>query len=171
MAETGVLQPDARVELLDGEIIDMPPIGPEHGGSSNHLNDLFNELSKKRWLVSVQNSLRLNEHWAPQPDLVLLKRRADFYTKQLPTPGDVFLLVEVAETSLTTDRNKKLPAYGQAGVSEVWILNLVERKLEVYREPHFAGYASQLILRAGDRIAPAAFPDAVIEVADLVQTS
>lgn len=167
MAETGVLKPDARVELLDGEIIDMAPIGPEHGGSMNRLNHLFSILSAKRWIVSTQNSIRLNQSSEPQPDLMLLKPRRDFYSSRLPGPDDVFLLIEVSDATLLLDRNKKLPAYGRAGLPEVWILNLSERKLEVYREPHFSGYGAQTILRAGDRIAPLAFPDAVIEVSEL----
>jgi Uma2 family endonuclease len=169
MAETGVLKPDARVELLDGEIIDMPPIGPSHGGSTNRLNEIFVDLSRKRWLVSAQNSLRLSEHSEPEPDLMLLKRRTDFYTSRLPQPDDVFLLIEIADTSLSLDRNKKLPAYGRAGIPEVWILNLSERKLQVYREPHFAGYASETILREGDKAAPLAFPDAIVDVAELLR--
>ena len=168
MGETGVLKPGARVELLDGEIIDMPPIGPFHSGSSNRLGDLFGRLAKDRWLVSVQNPVRLNTYSEPQPDLMLLKRRADFYRSEHPAPEDVFLLIEVADTSLSLDRTRKLPAYGRAGIPEVWILNLSERKLEIYREPHFAGYASETVLREG-KAAPVAFPDATVDVAELFE--
>jgi Uma2 family endonuclease len=171
MAETGVLKPDARVELLEGEIIDRAPIGPDHGGSTNRLIEIFSRLSGKRWIVSAQNSLSLDEHSEPQPDLMLLKPRPDFYTTRLPEAPDVLLLIEVSDTTLLLDRERKLSAYGRSGIPEVWILNLSERKLEVYREPHFSGYASQTILRAGDKAAPAAFPDAVIEVGELLQQS
>src|SRR5580700_6604780 len=114
MAETGVLRPDARVELLDGEIIDMSPIGPFHGGVVNRLARLFTLLSKNRWLLSSQNPLRLNDHSEPEPDLMLLKPSPDDYTSRHPRPEDVFLLVEVSDASLTTDVEKKLPAYGRA---------------------------------------------------------
>jgi hypothetical protein len=169
MGETGVLRPDARVELLDGEIIDMAPIGSFHGGATNRLVSLFVRLSKGRWIVSAQNPLRLNEHSEPQPDLMLLKPAVDDYTTRHPGPEDVFLLVEVADTSLAFDRAEKLPAYGKAGGREVWIVNLSERTLEVYREPHFSGYASTAILRAGDKAQPLLFPDVAVDVANLLR--
>ena len=163
-----MLKPDARVELLDGKINDMSPIGPFHGGSVNRLIRLFATLSNGRWLVSAQNPVRLDEYSEPQPNLMLLKPVTDDYMTRHPVPEDVFLLIEVAETTLAYDRQEKLPAYARAGISEVWILNLPARTLEVYREPHFAGYASSQFLRAGDDAAPLAFPDARVEVAGLL---
>src|SRR6266700_1636870 len=143
MAETGVLKPGARVELLDGKIIDMLPIGPFHGGSVNRLIRLFSKLSNGRWLVSAQNPVHLDEYSEPQPDLMLLKPEADDYTSRHPRPEDVFLLIEVADTSLDFDREEKLPAYGRTGISEVWILNRPAKVPEAYREPHFSGYGSK----------------------------
>src|SRR2546423_15302130 len=92
MGETGVINPDARVELLDGEIIDMAPIGPFHGGSNKRLIKIFGKLAKDRWLVSANDPVRLGEHSEPQPDLMLLKPSPNFYSKQHPRPDDVFLL-------------------------------------------------------------------------------
>src|SRR6185503_12493440 len=92
MAETGVLKPDARVELLDGKIIDMSPIGPFHGGSVKRLIRLFNKPSAGRWLVSAQDPVHLDDNSEPQPDLMLLKPLADDYTSRHPVPDDVFLL-------------------------------------------------------------------------------
>ena len=169
MAETGVLHPDARVELLNGEIIDMSPIGPFHGGLVNRLVRLFTKNSKSRWIVSAQNPLRLDDHSEPEPDVTLLKPAADDYTSRHPRPDDVFLLIEVSDTTLDYDRTEKLPAYGRAGVAEVWIVNLNETLIEIYREPHFTGYGSKTIVRAGDTIAPLAFPDAVVDVAELLK--
>src|SRR6266508_2524535 len=103
MAETGVLRPDARVELLDGEIIDMSPIGPFHGGVTNYLIEIFTAASKGRWVTAVQNPVRLDDHSEPQPDLVLLKLCPDFYRKRHPQPEEVYLLIEVSESSLATD--------------------------------------------------------------------
>jgi Uma2 family endonuclease len=94
---------------------------------------------------------------------------ADDYSSRHPGPEDVFLLIEASDSTLESDREEKLPAYGRGGIAEVWIVNLVNSTLEVYRDPHFSGYASTQILHKGDRIAPACFPDAVIEVADLMQ--
>ena len=124
MAETGVLRPDARVELFDGRIIDMSPIGPMHGGLVGRLTRLFNKLSKDRWLVWPQNPLNLDDHSEPEPDVMLLKPSADDYTRRHPQPDEVFLPVEISDASLEYDRDEKLPAYGRAGILEVWIVNL-----------------------------------------------
>lgn len=169
MAETGVLRPDARVELLNGEIIDMSPIGPFHGGVTNYLIESFTAASKGRWMTAVQNPVRLDDHSEPQPDLVLLKPSSDFYRKRHPQPEHVYLLIEVSDTSLVTDREEKLPAYGRAGITEVWLVNLNDETIEVYREPHFPGYGSKTILRAGDKAKPQAFPDVAVDVAELLK--
>ena len=167
MAETGVLKPDARVELLDGQIIDMSPIGPFHGDVTTYLTEIFAAASKGRWRTRVQNSLRLDEHSEPQPDLVLAKPIA--YRQRHPGPEEAFLLIEVADTSLETDQEEKLPAYGRAGVAEVWIVNLNELTVEIYREPNFTGYGSKTVLRAGDQAKPQAFPDVTVDVAELLK--
>jgi Uma2 family endonuclease len=169
MAEAGVLRPDARVELLDGRIIDMSPIGPLHGGVVNRLNRFFHRYANDRWLQAVQNPLHLEDHSEPQPDLMLLRPAADDYDSRHPTPDEVFLLIEVSDSTLEADRETKLPSYGRAGIAEVWIVNLAEGTLEVYREPHSAGYTSTQILHDGDSVAPARFPDAIIEVAKLLR--
>jgi Uma2 family endonuclease len=169
MAETGVLRPDARVELLNGEIIDMSPIGPFHGGLVNRLIRIYGKLSNGRWQASAQNPLRLDDHSEPEPDFMLLKPSPDDYTSRHPRPDEAFLLVEVADASLDYDLEEKLPAYGHAGVAEVWIVNLRDQSLEVYREPHFTGYGGKTILRAGDTVAPLAFPDAAVDVAELLK--
>jgi Uma2 family endonuclease len=100
---------------------------------------------------------------------MLLKPAADDYTSRHPRPDDVFLLIEVSDTTLDYDRTEKLPAYGRAGVAEVWIVNLNDSTIEAYREPHFTGYGSKTLLRAGDTIAPLAFPDAALDVAELLK--
>ena len=169
MAETGVLKPDAHVELLNGEIIDMSPIGPFHGGVVNYLIEVFTAASKGRWRTTVQNPVHLDDHSEPQPDLMLAKPTPDFYRKRHPQPADVFLLVEISDTSLTTDREDKVPAYGRAGIPEVWIVNLADLTVEVYREPHFTGYGAETILRAGDQANPQAFPDVSVDVAELLK--
>ena len=169
MAETGVLSPDARVELLDGEITDMSPIGPFHGGVTNYLLQIFAATARGRWLVSVQNPVRLDDYSEPQPDLLLLKPAADFYRSRHPQPAEVYLLVEVSDSTLARDLSEKLPAYGRAGIPEVWIVNLHDETLEVYREPHFTGYARRTVLRAGDQAQPLSFPDAAVDVAELLK--
>jgi len=168
MAETGVLKPDARVELLNGEIIDMSPIGPFHGGVVKRLNNFFTRASQDRWLVVVQDPVRLDDHSEPEPDLMLVKNAPDFYTSRHPEPEDVLLLIEVSDTSLEVDRNEKLPAYGHAGIPEVWIINLNDGTVEIHREPHFTGYGSRTILRAGDQAKPQASPEVTVDVSELL---
>jgi Uma2 family endonuclease len=169
MAETGVLRPGQRVELVDGRIIDMSPIGPLHGGVVKRLIRLFECHLQGRWLLSVQDPERLENHSEPQPDLMLLKPAPDDYDSRHPVPEDVFLLIEVSDSTLETDRDVKLPVYARAGIAEFWIVDLVNGALEVYREPQSNGYDSAQILHEGDAAAPAAFPDAVIEVAKLLR--
>ena len=169
MAETGVLRPDARVELLNGEINDMSPIGPFHGGVTNYLLEVFAAASRGRWRTTVQNPVRLDDHSEPQPDIMLLKPAPDYYRRRHPQPEDVFLLVEISDTSLTTDREDKLPAYGRAGIAEVWIVNLADLTVEIYRQPHFTGYAARTVLSAGDHAAPLAFPDVAVAVGELLK--
>jgi Uma2 family endonuclease len=168
MAETGVLPPNARVELLNGEIIDMSPIGPFHGGVTTYLAELFTAAAHRRWQTRVQNPVRLDEASEPQPDIVLARPTPDFYRKRHPQPDDVFLLVEVSDSTIESDHAEKLPAYGRAGIAEVWIVNLNGLTVEVYREPNFTGYGSKTILRAGQQAVPLAFPDAVVDVAELL---
>ena len=171
MAETGVLKPGARVELLNGEIIDMSPVGPLHSSVTKYLNQVLTTAANGRWITQVQDPVHLDDHSEPEPDLALLKPSRDFYRERHPRPDDVHLLIEVSDTTLELDRNEKLPAYGRAGVSEVWIENLIESTIEVYCEPHFTGYASISVLRMGDTARPRAFPDVSVEVASLLKRS
>ena len=169
MANTGLLEPDARVELLDGQIIDMMPIGPFHGGVNKRLVRLFTQHSKGRWTVAVQDPIHLSDHSEPQPDLMLLQPAPDDYIARHPQPEDVFLLIEVADSTLAYDRGTKLSAYGRAGVKEVWIINLPERTIEVYREPHYLGYAVKEVLREGQEAHLQAFLEIGIAVKALLK--
>lgn len=141
MGETGLLGPDARVELLDGEILEMPEIGGPHLACVNRLNRLlvgFAEgLSGERYVVSVQNPLVIGDDGVPLPDLVLLRPREDFYADPPPRAEDVLLLIEVSASSLRFDREVKLPRYasGATGVPEVWIVNLVAEEVELHVGP------------------------------------
>src|SRR5205807_9432891 len=116
-----------------------------------------------------QNPLRLDDHSEPQPDLMLVKPAPDFYRKRHPQPADVFLLVEISDTSLATDREDKLPGYGRAGVDEVWIVNLADLTIGIYREPNFTGYGSKTILHPGDKAIPQCFHDVAVDVAELLK--
>lgn len=169
LAETGGLRPDARVELLDERIIDMSPNGPFHGGVADRPGRLFHRVARDRWLLSVQNPVRLDAYSKLQPDMMLLKPVPDDYIHRHPGLEDVFRLIEAADTTLEPDREEKLPAYGRAGIPEVWIVNLLEHTIEVHRIPGSAGSASRQVWRAGDQGSPAAFPDARMDVGELLQ--
>lgn len=167
MAEAGILRDDQRMELIDGEIKDMMPIGEFHATVVDDLEDLFSEQRQRRFRIRVQNPLKIDEHGLVQPDLILLKRREERSRTEAPGPGDAFLVIEVADSSLAYDKYDKLPRYAQAGIAEVWIVNVPDRQVEVCREPTGLAYGSVAILSSGQSASPAAFPDISIPVAEL----
>ena len=141
MAEAGILGEDDRLELVDGELVEMAPIGSRHLACVVALNHLLVEASEGRWFVSVQNPVRLGERDEPEPDLSLLKGRPDPAAPGPPGPDDLLVVVEVSDTTLSYDRNVKLPLYAAARIPEAWIVDLQDRKVEVYADPG-AGPAS-----------------------------
>ena len=167
MAEAGILREDQRVEVLDGEIKDMLPIGEFHATTVDILNELFGDQRKQRFQLRIQNPLQLDAHSMVQPDVVLLKPRSDHYRSGAPGADDACLVVEVADSSLDYDQHEKLPRYARAGIEEVWIVNVPARQVEVYREPNYLNYASCTILRPGQSASLASFPDISIPVAEL----
>ena len=167
MAEAGILTEDDRVELIDGEVLEMTPIGPQHGGAVNILTAAFAGLTPRTAVLAVQNPLVLADHSEPQPDLMLLRPRDDYYARAHPRPQDVLLLVEVADESRRHDREIKLPRYAAGGVPETWIVDLAAKRVEGHREPARDGYARTTTHAIGESIAPAAFPDAEIAVEKL----
>ena len=154
--------------MLDGQIFDLFPVSPLHAAVTGQIAQPFFEDSEGCCIVSIHNPVRLDEFSEPEPDVALLKYRADYYKTRHPGPEDVFLLIEVADVSLDYDRDK-LPMFGRAGITEVWIVNLVNQTIEVYREPHFTGYRSKANLRAGDKAMPEAFPNIAVDVAALLK--
>lgn len=168
MGAAGILSEDDRVELIEGEIVEMTPIGSRHASCVMRLNQLFSQRLGQRALVSVQNLIRLGERSEPQPDLALLRTRPDFYAQAHPEPRDVLLLVEVAETSGAYDREVKVPLYARAGIGEVWLVGLEYAGIEVYRQPGPQAY--QLVQRVGPeaRLAPQAFPDLALAAAEII---
>ena len=169
MIEKGIFSEDERVELIEGELAIMSPIGSEHMGIVNQLAEVLIRQLKRRALVGVQGPIHLDEHSEPQPDLILLTPRLDFYKRSLPRPADVLLVIEVADSSLAYDRTVKMPLYANASVSEAWIVNLIDRWIEVYRDPSPAGYTTLLKILPGKSIAPRAFADVVVSVDELLQ--
>jgi Uma2 family endonuclease len=169
MAEAGILKLEDRVELIEGEIYHMAPIGNPHAGCVNRLVRRFSALTAAdRAVLSPQNPVNLTDISEPQPDVTLLRPRADFYGDGHPTPEDVLLLVEVADTSIGFDRHTKIPLYARCGIPEAWLVDIKKKVLEVHRDPTPNGYRKTQQLRPGDRIAPLAFPDFEIDVADIL---
>ena len=168
MAEAGILTREDRVELIDGEIIDMNAIGSPHAAITNRLNRLVARAAADGIiLVSVQSPLRLDSYNEPEPDLMLLRPRADDYRANHPGAADVLLLVEVSDSSLAYDRGRKLALYAQFGVAEVWIVDLAGSAVEIYRQPKEGAYS--LTERHIDgALAPILVPGIVIDVAALL---
>jgi Uma2 family endonuclease len=168
MGESGVLAADDRVELIDGEVFSMSPIGSRHAACVTTFNEVFSESFGRRVTLWIQNPIRLGDDSEPVPDIVLLRRRDDRYVSRHPRAGDILLLVEIADSSLGYDREIKLPLYAREGVPEVWLANLDSQHIVVYTEPKPDGYASARIARPGEAIIPTAFPEMTIAVADLL---
>jgi Uma2 family endonuclease len=143
MAEAGILGEDDRVELLDGEIVQVSPIGARHAATVSRLEHLFHHLAGNRAIVRGQNPVRLDNYSEPEPDIALVAPRDDYYAADHPVPRDVLLIVEVADTSLRYDRHRKLPSYARAGIPEVWLVDLTLDRVERHREPRGDAYTDQ----------------------------
>lgn len=167
IAEAGVLGEDDRVELIEGEIVEMTPIGARHARCVTVLSHLLHRQVGDRFIVTVQNPIRLSERSEPQPDLALVRWRDDFYP-EMPTAQDVVLIIEVADTSEVTDRSVKLPAYGSAGIGEVWLVDLPAGVIEVHLEPSAAGYGHVDFYRPGQVVSATVAADVTVEVRDVL---
>lgn len=166
MGRAGVLSEDDRVELIDGEIVEMTPIGWRHANCVNALNMLLARFAQEdRYVVGVQNPLTISEHGEPQPDLVLLRRQPQ---ERLPGPDDVALLVEVSDSTLAYDKNVKLPRYARAGVVEVWIVDLAGRQVEVHSDPSLEGYRASRAFGPGERVSSPAVKELSLPVDEIL---
>ncbi|MGH7267794.1 MAG: Uma2 family endonuclease [Candidatus Rokuibacteriota bacterium] len=168
LGRAGVLTEDDRVELIEGEIVDMTPIGLRHAAAVNVLTRWLVAGCGVRAIVQIQGPLRLGPHSELQPDGVLLQPRDDFYRTAPPAVEDVLLLVEVADTSLPYDRTVKLPLYARVGLREVWLVDLVRDQVEVSRDPGPDGYRTIAAHTRGERLVPLAFPDLSFSVDELL---
>ncbi len=164
MADAQVFSEDDRVELLEGEIIEMAPIGSRHAACVDRLTQVFALALGEEAIVRVQNPLRLSEHSEPQPDLAVLRPRHDFYATAHPSPPDALLVVEVAETSAGADREIKIPLYARSGVAEAWLIDLQAHVVEVHRDPSPQGYRDQHRFQRGQTLSPRAVPTVSIPV-------
>ncbi|MFQ6026988.1 MAG: Uma2 family endonuclease [Dehalococcoidia bacterium] len=168
MVEAGIISEDDRVELIQGEVIEMAPIGSRHAACVNRLSQLFHDVGTGEFIVSVQNPVHLGERSEPQPDLCVLNRRADYYAESHPGPGDVLLLVEVADSSAEYDREIKVPLYGRAGIRESWLVLLDDGVVEVYREPSPEGYREMHKFVQGEELSAGFKPDQTLQIDDFL---
>ena len=158
MAEAGILGPDDRVELIAGEVLDMSPIGSLHAALVAAVAEHFSRAAAGKLTVWSQNPIRLDDLSEPQPDIALVRPRADFYATAHPTVADVFLIIEVAETSLAYDLGVKVPLYARHGIPEVWVIDAATRITHRFRGPGPAGYAEQATIAAETPLESAALP-------------
>ncbi|MBI2901068.1 MAG: Uma2 family endonuclease [Planctomycetes bacterium] len=168
MVRAGVLTEDDRVELIEGEIVEMSPIGERHAACVKRVNRLLTRLLGERAIVSVQDPVCLGNDSEPEPDIAILRPRADFYVSGHPRARDILLIIEVADTTRKKDREVKIPLYARAGVMESWLVDLEARRIEVFRKPSARGYLDRSKVRAGGRISPAAFPDIEIPAGEIL---
>jgi Uma2 family endonuclease len=167
MAEVGLIGPDERVELIEGEIIDMAPIGSDHASFVIQLNSLLVKAVQDKGFVSVQNPIRLSNRSEPEPDFAVLKPRADVYRKQLPTAADTLLVVEVCNTSERYDREIKLPLYAAHGIPEVWIVSIEQQSITICRSPGNNRYLQEETTHAPGVLNLFALPDIAVDLSTL----
>jgi Uma2 family endonuclease len=168
MVETGILTEDERVELLDGEINAMSPIGVPHANAVRALNGLLYRQIGHAAIIDVQNPIRLNDKSMPLPDLAALRRRS--YRSALPTPADVLLVIEVADSSLAYDRGTKFPRYAAAGIPEAWLIDLTGKVIERHTEPRDGLYRQITIARAGETLASTVLTELAIPIDTVLGT-
>ena len=167
LGEIGVLRDDDRVELIEGVLIDMAPIGSRDASVVNRFTNRLAAALSGHAIVSARNPVILGAASEVQPDIALLRHRDDFYADAHPTPSDVLLVIEVADTSLPFDRNVKVPLYARHGIPEVWLVSPRERRIEVFRRPTNAGYGETLRPAETEALAPLLLPEITVSGADL----
>jgi len=163
MAAAGVFSDDDRVELIEGEIIEMNPIGSRHAACVGRLTEILSRLAGGEAIVWVQNPVQINDYSEPLPDVALLKRRDDFYAQATPQAADVLLIIEVADSSVDYDHSIKLPLYAQAGVAEMWLVNLPQETIEVYTQPLNAAYLETRFIKRGESFMAKSIPNLTID--------
>lgn len=150
LGEAGILRQDARLELIDGEIFEMSPIGSSHAARVNFLSMLLNRVFGASHIIATQNPIRLGDFSEPQPDVSLLRRRDDYYGDGHPTPADALLVVEVADTTVIKDRTVKLPLYARVSIAEAWLVNIPEEVVEIYSDPAEGTYRRAEVFGRGE---------------------
>ena len=167
MGELGVFEPEARLELIEGELVEMAPIGSPHAGTVRILTRQFTRLAGDLAIVSVQNPVIIGDLSVPQPDLALLRPRADSYTRSHPTAAEVLLVVEVSDSTLRFDLGAKIPLYARFGIAEAWVVDLQDSAVRVFRDPSANGYRESHTALSGTSVCVLALPAIVIALSEL----
>ena len=168
MAEVGILSPEARVELIEGEIIDMPKMGPDHASLVAQLTRLVMKAVGEQAHVLPQLPVRLSDLSEPVPDLALVKPQADFYRKHHPRPVDTFLIIEISDSSLRYDLQVKAPLYARHGIPEYWIVDVQGRQIRFFRSPQSGQYTDVVSTDAPGVVSPVVLPDVTIDLAPVL---
>ena len=168
MTDAGILSKEDRVELIEGDLIRMSPIGKTHASRVDRLTEVLVQRVVKYAIVRVQNPVQLDAYSKPQPDIVLLRRRDDFYSREVPTPDDVLLIIEVADSTIEYDKKVKVPLYARAGIPEVWLEDLLKDRIEAYSEPVNGTYQKCRIVEKGQSIPPEKLPMFVFTIDELL---
>jgi Uma2 family endonuclease len=168
MGQAGILTEDDRVELIEGKIVEMTPIGPAHAVCVTNLTYALMAALGQSAIVRVQNPIVIPEHNEPEPDVAVVRPRSDLYQNGHPRPEDIHFIVEVADSTLAYDRDEKVPVYARAGIPEVWLVDLEHRVVIVHRDVASSGYTTSRTHHRSDRIAPLAFPDQSIALVEVL---
>lgn len=163
MAAAGLFKEDDRVELIEGEVINMPRIASRHAACVARLTEFCERVTGDAEIVWVQNPVQVNDYSEPVPDVTLLKRRDDFYAQANPGPEDVLLLIEVSDSTLEYDRQIKVPLYARAGIPEVWLVNLPEEVIEVHSRPSGGKYEDMRVVGRGESLTSALLPSLTLD--------
>ena len=168
LGEIGILGEDDRVELLDGQIVEMSPIGSRHAGCVKRFVWLLPRLLGDAAMLGVQDPVTLDDHSEPEPDIAVLKPRADTYSTSHPRPDDVLLVIEVADTSVQHDRTRKIPLYARAAIAEAWLVNLPADRIEVWTRPGPDGYADVRMAQRGETLSPLLLDGVTLQVNEIL---
>ena len=168
MNEAGIFAPNERVELLEGRIIWMIAKGTAHRSAVGRIDRLLQDCLKNRALICVQDPVKLNDRSEPEPDISVVKIDPLDYADHHPTPSEVYLIIEVADSSLKLDCETKAKAYSFSGIKDYWVLDVVKRELHIFRKPTIKGYESQIIFGEDEIVSPLEFPDLQVAISDML---
>jgi len=168
LVQEGILTEDEHIELIEGEIVEMVPTGNHHSGTVKYLLSLLSQTLGASFVIGVRDPIRLPPFSEPEPDISILRARADYYRSRTPSPEDVIFLVEVTDSSASTDRSVKVPLYAAAGIPEVWIVDLAGSLVEIHTVPAEGAYIDVRVAKRGESVCPSFFPDLTIAVNDIL---